>query len=396
MKFNFKKFGRGVIITPKKKPPLILLDAAANLLGLLYHIFLGLVHSYAWYVLLLQNLFIISSPIYILLPVTTAMVVYYISCYFTQPPFWDNNGEKLSNIWKAFINQARYIFSYEHFKLLSNLIIPSFGIILLLYCIMNSFTPSPADMTLYLAYPMLATLAGIAIIALIYLAFRTFTPAAEENPKSKISAFKTTSYIIFNMLFYTACGILFGAIINLFFNPMFNYHLCGLGSLASWMIVMAFTAAFLSSTLLFYCYEKEFQQQAAEFYDDCKNSRLLPTTLNVLYGAACGAIFAAIIFSIMFAPIIHIAPNIWPQIFEILSQASFYQALSKVSYISAVVSAVFSLLDSAFTINTAQEKSAQDIFNKYIIEYQYNPFAEDSNSRNQKTPTYGYDPVCIT
>ena len=364
----------------------------ANILSLAYYIILGITHSYAWYVLLLQNLFIMSSPMYIFLPVAVAMSFYYVMRLCSQPYFWRNNDfwrnnyKKLSNIFEAADKHKSGIFNYRHFQVLSNLITPSFSIILLLYCIMNSFTPAPADMMLYLVHPMLATLAGIAIITLIYLAFRPFTPAAAKNKKLALSGFKTTSYIIFNMLFYIACGILFGAVIHFFFNPIFNYHFCGLGSLASWMTSMAFVAAFLSSTLLFYCHEKDFQQQAAEFYDDCQNSRFSSTTLNAFYGAACGVILAVIIFSIMFAPMIHIVPNIWPQVFGILSQASFNQALSQVSYISAVVGAGFSLLDSAFTIDTDNKSTLYQRFNDACKDIDQTLYTERQHAEESYQP----------
>jgi hypothetical protein len=354
----------GVTAKPKKKLAHLVLDGFANLLGLLYHIALGLAHGYAWYILLLKSLFMLTSPIYILLPVTIATIFYYATRY-TRPDFSYANGLKLQNIWYAAQQQIQDIYDMQHFMILCRLILPSFSIILLLYSAINYLTPYPANLMLHLIGPMLATLAVIAVITLIYLAIKPLNKTSEKAKEyaPSISPIKTISYIILAMLFYTACGAGFGAIINFFFNPILNYHFCKLSSITSWMLIMGGFAAFISSNLLFNSEDQTFKTEAAKFYDTLKSSKLFQSTWNAAKAAVFGAILAVIIFSVMFAPMVHIVPNIWPHIFAMLSPTAFSQALAQVSYISAAVSSCLSLLDSAFTINTPEPETAAERFN---------------------------------
>ena len=76
MKPDIRKFRNGIIAEPKKKWIEHATELFANVLRLVYQVILGLVHSYAWYVLFLQNIFMLSSPIYILLPITIATIIY--------------------------------------------------------------------------------------------------------------------------------------------------------------------------------------------------------------------------------------------------------------------------------------------------------------------------------
>lgn len=324
----------------------------ANLFRLSYYILLGLTHSYAWYMLLLQNLFMLSSPIYILAPVAIMMVCYYAINLYYDPYFWHDNSRKLEEIWNAILKHYTDISNLKHLIALTSLILPSFSIILFLYCVINSFTPSPADMTIYLAHPMLAALAVISAIALIYLTVKPFhNHEKKEVDKKARPSTKTACYIALSMLFYIGCGAALGVILNLFFNPIINYHLCQLSSLASWVIITSFFAAFASCTMLFNIQDECFNKQAADFCNSIFNQRLYNATFSALKGAILGALFAAVVFSIMFSPMIHIVPNIWPYIFGLMSQAAFYRTLLQVSYISAVVGIGASILDSAFTIH---------------------------------------------
>ena len=84
---------------------------------------------------------------------------------------------------------------------------------------------------------------------------------------------------------------------------------------------------------------------------------------------------AVIIFSIMFAPMIHIVPNILPHIFSSLSQTAFRQALMQVVYTSAAISVPFSLLNSACTIKIPETKNADDRFNEFYK--QFDPASEN-------------------
>ena len=373
MKPDIRKFRNGIIAEPKKKWIEHATELFANVLRLVYQVILGLVHSYAWYVLFLQNIFMLSSPIYILLPITIATIIYYAARYYIEPEFSYNNAEKLKNIQLAIKQQAKDIWNNNYFNFLAMLIMPSFGIIFFLYCATNSLTPNPADMMLYLAQPMLATLAVIAALSLIYLAIKPLrykenttkveTKKAEEKPQT--STLKTIIYILASILFYVACGIVFGAIANLFFNPILHHTFYQLSSLASWMITMGGGAGFFSLNLLSCYQDHAFKEQAAEFCDAIHNSRLLTTLYNVGVSAIFSVMLAVIIFSIMFAPMIHIVPNILPHIFSSLSQTAFRQALMQVVYTSAAISVPFSLLNSACTIKIPETKNATDRLNEF-------------------------------
>lgn len=388
MNSHIRKFRNGIIVEPKKTWREQATELFANVLGLIYHVILGLVHSYAWYVLFLKNIFMLSSPIYILLPITIATIIYYAARYYIEPEFSYNNAEKLQNIWLAIKQQAKDIWNNNYFNFLAMLIMPSFGIIFFLYCATNSLTPNPADMMLYLAQPMLATLAVIAALSLIYLAIKPLrykenttkvaTKKAEEKPQT--STLKTITYILASILFYVACGIVFGAIANLFFSPILHHTFYQLSSLASWMITMGGGAGFFSLNLLSCYQDQEFKEQAAEFCDAIHNSRLLTTLYNVGVSAIFSVMLAIIIFSIMFAPMIHIVPNILPHIFSSLSQTAFRQALMQVVYTSAAISVPFSLLNSACTIKIPETKKVADRFNDFHT--QLNPAPENHVAGN--------------
>ncbi len=386
MKLHIKKFRNGIIAIPEKTFLDYFYELFENVLGLVYQVILGLVHSYAWYVLFLQNIFMLSSPIYILLPITIATIIYYAARYYIEPEFSYNNAEKLQNIRLAIKQQAKDIWNNNYFNFLAMLIMPSFGIIFFLYCATNSLTPNPADMMLYLAQPMLATLAVIAALSLIYLAIKPLRykediikvaakEAKEAEEKPQTSTLKTIIYILASILFYVACGIVFGAIANLFFSPILHHTFYQLSSLASWMITMGGGAGFFSLNLLSCYQDQAFKEQAAEFCDAIHNSRLLTTLYNVGVSAIFSVMLAVIIFSIMFAPMIHIVPNILPHIFSSLSQTAFRQALMQVVYTSAAISVPFSLLNSACTIKIPETKNADDRFNEFYK--QFDPASEN-------------------